>query len=199
MIHGYHFIFSAYGFWLPNDPRGSWSDTVRSFELLQFGPATKVTTTRSIAAKPHDHAQRLAAKRALRYPPVTFTGTQARAIARGFAVAAAEHDYIFHALAILPDHVHLVMPRHTRHIDDIAAHLKARATRHMTLEHIHPMSTHASPAGRVPSPWSRNFWCPFLRDTDHMQRAIQYVERNPIKAKFKPQLWRCVTPYEPST
>src|SRR4051812_39201122 len=32
MIVGYHVIFSAYGFWLPNDPRGSWSDFVGSWE-----------------------------------------------------------------------------------------------------------------------------------------------------------------------
>lgn len=25
MVIGYHVIFSTYGFWLPNDPRGSWS------------------------------------------------------------------------------------------------------------------------------------------------------------------------------
>src|SRR4051812_43899841 len=33
MIVGYHVIFSTYGFWLPNDPRGSWSDFVGSWEL----------------------------------------------------------------------------------------------------------------------------------------------------------------------
>jgi hypothetical protein len=33
MIHGFHFILSAYGFWLPNDPHGSWSNTVRKFSL----------------------------------------------------------------------------------------------------------------------------------------------------------------------
>lgn len=198
MILGYHFIFSAYGFWLPNDPRGSWSETVRSFDLLQFGPATKVTTTRSIAAKPHDRALRTAAKQALRYPPVRFTGTQARALAQGFAIAASERDYTLHALAIMPDHVHIVVARHARHIKEIAAHLKSKATRQLTNESLHPLAAHASPAGRIPSPWSRNYWCPFLRDEDHMQRAIQYVQRNPIKARLKPQQWRCVVPHEPS-
>ena len=57
MILGLHFIFSAYGFWLPNDPRGSWSDTVRDLELLRFGPATKADTTRSVAARPHDYSK----------------------------------------------------------------------------------------------------------------------------------------------
>ena len=90
MVYGYHFIFSAYGFWLPNDPRGSWSDTIRVFDLLQFGPATKVTTTRNLAHEAHDRERRLVAKNALRYPPVRFTGIQARAIARGFSVAVDE-------------------------------------------------------------------------------------------------------------
>jgi hypothetical protein len=74
MILAFHFILSAYGFWLPNDPRGSWSDCIRNFELLRFGPATKVNTTRSLAAEPHDEQLRLAAIQALRYPPVEFTG-----------------------------------------------------------------------------------------------------------------------------
>jgi hypothetical protein len=32
MILAYHSIFSMYGFWLPNDPRGSGSDYVASIE-----------------------------------------------------------------------------------------------------------------------------------------------------------------------
>jgi hypothetical protein len=66
MVFGYHFIFSAYGFWLPNDPRGSWSDTIRVYDLLQFGPATKIDTTESVAHTKHDRALRLKAKEALR-------------------------------------------------------------------------------------------------------------------------------------
>ncbi len=34
MIVAYHSIFCAYGFWLPNDPRGSWSDFVGAWELF---------------------------------------------------------------------------------------------------------------------------------------------------------------------
>ena len=37
-----HIIFTCYGFWLPNDPRGSWSEWVASWELLRYGKATKV-------------------------------------------------------------------------------------------------------------------------------------------------------------
>src|SRR5689334_1058503 len=65
VIVGYHVIFSTYGFWLPNDPRGSWSDFVGSWELLRYGPATKTTQRRSLAYDQHDRNLRKAAKSAL--------------------------------------------------------------------------------------------------------------------------------------
>ena len=111
-IVGFHFIFTAYGFWLPNDPRGSWSDTVRAWHLQRFGDATKVNTTRSLAHHRHNQQQRLNAKTILKYPPVMFTGLQACAITRGITRAVEDHPYQIHALSILQDHVHLIMARH---------------------------------------------------------------------------------------
>jgi hypothetical protein len=87
MIVGYHLIMTAYGFWLPNDPRGSWSHFVGSWDLFRAGGTgtrNKVAERRSYAKDPHDRAKRVAAKAALSYPPVRFTGIQARAIGRGF-------------------------------------------------------------------------------------------------------------------
>ena len=82
MILAVHAIFSAYGFWLPNDPRGSWSTFVASWELYKYGPATTVSTHRSLAYRPHNKQLRQKAKDDLNYPPVLFTGIQARAIGR---------------------------------------------------------------------------------------------------------------------
>jgi REP element-mobilizing transposase RayT len=128
----------------------------------------------------------------LKYPPVRFTGLQARAIARGIEQAVQEHEYVIHALAILPDHLHLVIKAHSRSVDQIAAHLKAKATVQMTRENMHPLEHHAGPAGRRPSPWSRNYWCPFIRSASHYQRAIEYVELNPVKAGLRKQTWSLV-------
>lgn len=194
-VLAFHFIFSAYGFWLPNDPRGSWSDTVRAFNLLRHGDATKVNTHRSLAHDAHDQHARRAAKRDLKYPPVRFTGKQAVLIARGFEKAIDEHHYLVHALAILPDHAHLITSWHARHVDDIASHLKANATITMSKAGLHPMARHVSRTGRVPSPWARNHWCPFIRDEKHLRTAIRYVESNPVKAGLRPQRWDLVTPF----
>ena len=34
LVIAYHLIYTTYGFWLPNDPRGSWSDFVRCWGLF---------------------------------------------------------------------------------------------------------------------------------------------------------------------
>ena len=106
MLHGFHVIFSTDGFWLPNDPRGSWSDFVRHWELLRFGNATKVNTRRSVAAVKHDVDNRLAAKQSLSYPEVFLSGVQALSVANGFRAAVDEANYHIFACSILPQHVH---------------------------------------------------------------------------------------------
>ena len=78
MVIGYHVILSMYGFWLPNDPRGSWSDFVGSWELFRYGGgATKVNDRRSHAWDEHDRQFRREMKQHLKSPPVVLTGSQA--------------------------------------------------------------------------------------------------------------------------
>ncbi len=187
MVLAYHLILSCYGFWLPNDPRGSWSDEVRRYELLRFGPATKVNTRRSVAGIEHDYALRKAAKAALKYEPVNFNGQQARAVVRGFAEICATNRYIAHACAVMADHVHLVIARHAVHkIEPIARRLKAKGTQRLNKDNL----------GFGRTPWAIGEWKVFLNTPRDIRRAIRYVERNPVKAGLKPQPWRFVTPYE---
>jgi REP element-mobilizing transposase RayT len=193
MILAYHSIFSAYGFWLPNDPRGSWSDFVRSWELLRFGDATKVSTRHSVARAEHDVQARLSAKQALKYPPVVFAGRQARAIGRGFAEAVAEARYVLYACSILPEHVHVVIARHGRKVEQIVGHLKARATQRLKTENLHPLEGHRQTDGSPPSPWGRRGWNVFLDDPDEVRRAIRYVQENPLKEGKPRQRWSFVT------
>jgi hypothetical protein len=112
VVLGYHLIITAYGFWLPNDPRGSWSDFVGSWELRQFGPATKTDNRRSVAARPHDVQLRRAAKEVLKYPDVHFTDAQVRTIGRGFADWVQHNGVTIWACSILAEHVHFVIARH---------------------------------------------------------------------------------------
>jgi REP element-mobilizing transposase RayT len=198
VVLAYHAIFTAYGFWLPNDPRGSWSDFVRSWELLRFGQATKVDTRRSVAACPHDREKRLAAKSALRYPPVKFTGRQAMLIAVGFRQAIDESGYVLHACSILPEHVHMVAARHTRTIEKIVGHLKGRSSQQLAAGGLHPLAAFRSEAGEYPSPWGRNCWRVYLDNPEAIRRAIAYVQENPLREGKRLQRWPFVIPYGPA-
>jgi REP element-mobilizing transposase RayT len=198
MLRGFHVIFSTYGFWLPNDPRGSWSDWVRRWELVRFGKATKVNTRLSVAEIEHDHELRRAAKRALKYPEVQLSGRQAQAVAFGFRDAVEESGYVIHACSILPQHVHVVFGPHTRRVQRIVGHLKARATQQLTEDELHPLAQFHDPDGTTPSPWGRNCWKVFLYNERHLLQAIRYVEHNPEKDGKPRQNWSFVTPYAPS-
>jgi REP element-mobilizing transposase RayT len=194
-VLAYHLILTTYGFWLPNDPRGSWSDFVRSWELQRFGPATKTSERRSLARDAHDWRLRMAAKEALAHDPVQFTGIQARAVARGFADYVERSGVIVHACSILPMHVHLVVARHTCKIAQVANLMKGAATRQLTLEGIHPFANEAYKDGALPTPWARKWWKCYLSDAEGILRAIEYVENNPLKEGRKPQRWSMVTPF----
>lgn len=193
MVIASHVIFTAYGFWLPNDPRGSWSDFVRSWELLKFGPATKTSSRRSLARNKHDIQLRLKAKEALRYPPVRFSGRQALSVAEGFSFAIDRSGYRVHACSILPDHVHMVVARHSYGVEQIVRRLKQAATLRLIEDGLHPLGDCRTTAGKPPTPWVRRCWKVFLNSDRAVQRAIRYVEGNPARECNPPQKWSFVT------
>ena len=199
MVQGFHVIFSTYGFWLPNDPRGSWSDWVRRWELLRFGAATKVSTRQSVAGVAHDQQLRAAAKASLLYPEVHLTGPQAQAVGFGFRDAVAESGYIVHACSIMPQHVHMVLGRHERRVQRIIGHLKGRATQQLIEAGLHPLAAFKQGDGTKPSPWGRNCWKVFLFSDWDMIRAIRYVEENPLKESKPRQHWSFIQPYRGDT
>jgi REP element-mobilizing transposase RayT len=196
MILASHVIFGAYGFWFPNDPRGSWSDFVGAWELFRYGRATKTSETCSLAARPHDHRQRLAAKRSLKRPAVQFTGVQARAVGRGFDAYAAGSSLRILACAILPDHVHLVLGRHRLDVERLVIQLKGGATRQLVAEGVHPFQSLAARSARPPKCFAQGQWKVFLDAPADVRRAMRYVEGNPLKEGKPRQRWAFVAPFE---
>jgi len=195
MILGSHVIISAYGFWLPNDPRGSWSDFVGSWELFRFGKATKVDTHHSLASQKHNHGVRLSAKRVLKYPPVKFDGKQVGAIGRGFADCVEKNDMTIWACSILSEHVHLVVARHDYDVRQIVNQLKGYATRQLAREEVHPMRPFSTKDNRLPKVWGRGCWVVYLSSEADIKRAIRYVDNNPSKEGKPLQRWGFVNGY----
>src|SRR6185312_1232985 len=181
MVCGYHIIFSAYGFWLPNDPRGSWSYFVGAWDLfLAGGKATKTDVRHSVAQRPHDREKRLATKEALSRPPVIFNGVQARAIGRGFADYVAKSELWVWACSIMPEHVHMVIGPSRLSVEQIVIQLKGAATKRLLQEKVHPFNGEAKY-------WTRGEWKVFLFNDDDIHRAIRYVDNNPVKDGKRPQ------------
>jgi hypothetical protein len=153
MLHGWHLVFSVYGFWLPNDERGSGSSRVWAQHLYDVaGDATKVFTTHSVAHRPHDVKLRRAAQEALKYPAVRLTGVQARAVGRGIAAVLPKVGLVVHACAIMPDHVHVVVAALKFDGDEIIECLKRAGTRGLNAEGLHPLKDYPRANGRLPSP-----------------------------------------------
>ena len=194
MVLAYHLIFTAYGFWLPNDPRGSWSDMVRAWELHHFGPATRVTTRTSVAHTPHNHELRQAAKEALLYPPVIFTPEQRYLIADGFRSATRRSSFRLLACSIMPEHVHVVVARHRSLAEQIMCQLKGEASKTLTNAGQHPFQNTILPRGKRHSPWTQDGWKVFLNTPQHIHQAIAYVEANPQKEGRRKQAWDFLVP-----
>jgi REP element-mobilizing transposase RayT len=195
MLLGNHVIFGARGFWLPNDPRGSWSEFVGSWELFRYGRATTTTERRSVAYRPHDHALRQEAKTALKYPAVQFSGIQARAIGEGFARYVKSSGLVVWACAILPDHIHLVLGRHRLFVEQLVIQLKGAATERLIEAGIHPHGHVTDRQGRTPKCFARGEWKGFIDRLEDVPRAIGYVGDNPEKEGKPAQRWSFVVPF----
>lgn len=195
MVLAYHAIFTAYGFWLPNDPRGSWSDFVASWELLRFGKATTTTARHSLANVAHDPEWQRQAKGALQFPPVLFDGIQALSCVHGFSAAVRKSSYTIHACAILPYHVHMVIARHQHDIERIVGHLKTAAALHLYRSRLHPFMDQYRANGEPVSCWAEKGWNVYLDTPADIHRAIAYVNQNPLKEGKSPQHWSFVTSY----
>jgi hypothetical protein len=194
-VLGSHLNFSAYGFWLPNDDRGSNSKTVRAPHLRPFGPAPASRPKFSVARKPHDWRKNRDAKDQLMYAPVEFTGRQALSIAKGFRFYIEKSGLVVPACAILPRHVHLVTLRHRIDAEHIVGQLKAAATRQLIADGLHPFQhlLKKLPEGEaLPSPWGRGCTKVFLFTDDDIEFEIDYVEGNPLKEGKPKQTWSFV-------
>ena len=192
----YHVLFTTYGFWLPNEERGSGSDFVRADHLTKFGPPTKLhSRRRSRAYEPYDPEIRRMARESLKYPYVEFDGRQAQAVGLGFKDEIERYGGTIYACAIMDTHVHQVIGPHRYDIRRFAGRLKGAATKRLRAEGLHPLQEHPLRDGRLPSPWARLEWVVFLWTEEDVSRAIRYVEQNPIKKALRPQRWSFVTPY----
>ncbi len=194
-VIAYHVIMTYYGFWLPNDPRGSGSHAVWAPNLKPFGPATHTDSRKSVARVPHDIVIRKLAKEHLKYPPVVLNGEQALCVGEGFGAHIRAKGLVCHAAAIMPEHVHLVLTRTAEPMEDVMTDLKGAAVKRLLECGVHPFQTYRGRGEKLPKLWARSGRKIFCFDDDDILARIDYVERNPDFAKLPRQTWSFVTPF----
>jgi hypothetical protein len=111
MVLGYHLVWTAYGWWLPNDPRGSMSQAIQSDVIAELGELhygrKKVQPASRDIRRFYERAAEV-----LKYPLLRFSGAEMTAISEAFAEVITRERYTCYACAIMPDHIHAVIRKH---------------------------------------------------------------------------------------
>ena len=187
LVIAYHLVWTIYGVWLPNDPRGSGSAEVRRDDLAALGD----THLGRKHVQPAGHTIRKFYNEAtplLQHSVVRLDERARESAACGLAESIAQHRYTVYACAVMPDHVHLVVRKHRHSAEEMLRNLKALSRKRLVadgfVDERHPAWT----AG--------DGWKAFLDHPDAVRRTITYVENNPVKDGLLPQRWDFVTAYD---
>jgi len=186
MVIVYHLIWTIYGYWLPNDLRGSTSKFIASDVLAELGALhfgrKRIQPTRSMLREFDEKSRPL-----LTFPFIEFSNDAILTVADAFARVMCDCRYTCYACAILRDHVHVVVRKHKHLAEEMIANLQRES--HLLLRDRglfdleHPI-------------WGGHGWKVYLDHPDEVWRTIPYVEKNPIKARLAPQKFDFVTAYD---
>ena len=185
IVIGYHLIWTGYGWWLPNDPRGSTSSAIGSDVIAQLGQLhygrRKVQPAGKVIREFYQRATDV-----LKFELIAFAPDDIQAVAEGFRSAIRQHNYTCYACAILPDHVHVLIRKHKRPAEQMMADLQAASRQKLQ------MSRH-EPGHPV---WGGPGWKVFLHQPDDIERTIGYISANPVKLRLPRQNWDFVQDYD---
>lgn len=123
LVIAYHLVFTGYGWWLPNDPRGSLSKSIRNDVIadlgeLHYGRKSVQPASRVIGGF-YERAQDV-----LKHELSEFSPREIAEIAASFATCVESRPYTVYACAIMPDHVHLLIRKHRDRAEDMIDRLQ---------------------------------------------------------------------------
>jgi REP element-mobilizing transposase RayT len=185
VVAGYHLIWTAYGWWCPNDPRGSSSHEIRVERIAGLRPLhlgrKKVQPLSAELRRFYD-----AARGVLKHDLLEFRVDQFPIIAAALGEVVRERRYICCGCALMPDHVHLMIRKHLDRSEEMLAHFRAATKRAVIVAGVrdaeHPV-------------WGGLGWKVFLNTRGDTERTDGYIRGNPEKAGLPAQQWEFVTPY----
>jgi REP element-mobilizing transposase RayT len=122
-VIAYHLIWTGYGWWLPNDRRGSGSKEVRRDILAELGELHYGRKRAQPAGRDVRQFYENAAPR-LQQPLLTFDEAARTEIASAFAEVVARQRYTCYTCAVMSDHVHVLTRKHRDQAEDMIESLK---------------------------------------------------------------------------
>ena len=187
IVIAYHLIWTVYGWWLPNDLRGSTSKTIAADRIaalgeLHYGRKTIQPAARDVRAF-YEQAARV-----LKHPLLEIRNAAVDMVAAAFANVIAQQRYTCFACAIMPDHVHILIRKHKHSAEEMIELLQNAARWKLIEANLRP-SDH-------PVWTSGGGWSVFLDHPDEVERTIPYIEDNPKKIGLSAQAWSFVVPYD---
>ena len=186
IVIAHHLMWTVYGSWLPNDPRGSTSQRVACDAIAELGELHHGRRT----VQPASDALRAFRERAcgvLKHPILKIGPQDVEIVAAGFDRAIAEHRYTCYACAIMPDHVHVLIRKHKHKAEEMLENLQECSRLRL--------SRSAPPWADRPV-WATGGWKVFLDHPDAVRRTIHYIEQNPVKWQLPLQTWQFVVAYD---
>jgi len=185
MVIGYHLIWTAYGWWLPNDPRGSMSRVIRNDIIAELGELHYGRKRVQPAGGEIREFYRQASKR-LKHDLLTFDAAQRDFVGECFAEVISEQRYTCYACAIMPDHIHILIRKHRDRAEDMILNLHDHSRLRFRAEGLRPEDHPV---------WGGPGWKVFLDTPDGIRRTIRYIEENPLQLGLAAQTWPFVSTY----
>jgi REP element-mobilizing transposase RayT len=186
MVAGFHLIWTAYGWWLPNDSRGSSSHEIRVERIAELGElhhGRKVIQPSGAEIKTFYEQ----AREVLKHPLLELDEEEIETVGASFGRVIEERRYTCYACAIMPDHVHALIRKHRDHAEPMIEQLQT-ASRENLIQEGRRDSTHPV--------WGGPGWKVFLYTQDDIVRVIDYIRKNPLKAGRPAQHWSFVKEYD---
>jgi REP element-mobilizing transposase RayT len=186
MVVGYHLIWTLYGWWLPNDPRGSSSHEIRVERIADLGELHH--GRKRVQPLPEELREfYLKAEAVLKHQLLILSDDGIQIVADSFAKAIREAQYTCYACAIMPDHVHALIRRHRDKAEVMIERLQIESRAALIEAGLRP------PEHPV---WGGPGWKRFLNTREDIERIVRYIELNPVKAGRAAQRWSFVKPYD---
>lgn len=179
IVIAHHLIFTGYGWWLPNDPRGSTSRTIRNDIIADLGELHHGRKKLQPASRDIREFYERAGRR-LEHELLEFSRLDIERIADSFAAVIHHVRYTCYACAIMPDHVHALIRKHKHLVEEMTANLQDASRLRLrdcgARPPDHPVW--GEPGRKV-----------FLDHPDEIRRTVRYIEGNPGKLGLPRQKW----------